>query len=264
MGCDIHFYVERRVDGRWTTADTWEPSKYDDTGGLHVDYKKAFYSSRNYDLFGILADVRNGRWFAGVDTGEGFVPISAPRDLPDDVTPDVRRASDDWGGDGHSHSFFTVAELLAYDWTQTTVHRGWVDPVNWAQHRDNGKPRTWAGDVGGGPVVKVHPDVFEQAWEKLKAARGLPEHTHPSYILLLDANAERRMMVAEFIELVSQGEGVRRPDGQPLRLGFSPYCQVEWREPYYQSCREFWSDTMPRLLALGKAEDVRCVFWFDN
>lgn len=77
MGCDIHFYVEKRINGIWQTADKWSADLDDDRP--YVDYDDRFYRDRNYDLFGILADVRNGRGFAGVTTGEGFVPIAAPQ-----------------------------------------------------------------------------------------------------------------------------------------------------------------------------------------
>lgn len=108
MGCDIHFYVERQEADRWITCDTWEQE--DDA--LRVPHKKkAFYSNRNYDLFAILADVRNG---------EGFNPIAPPRGVPEDCCEEYRAAVERWSGDGHSHSFFTVAELMAYDWTQCT------------------------------------------------------------------------------------------------------------------------------------------------
>jgi hypothetical protein len=129
MGCDIHFYVQKQMNCVWVSADRWEPNKYADDEGepkLAIPYEKRFYSGRNYDLFGILADVRNGRGFAGLDTGDGFVPIDDPRGLPVDVSEPVKADSDRWDGDGHSHSWFTVAELLAYDWTQTTKHRGYL------------------------------------------------------------------------------------------------------------------------------------------
>jgi len=74
------------------------------------------YSDRNYGLFAILADVRNGHGFAGVRTGEPTVPISAPRGVPDDASDGYRDEVRQWGEDGHSHTWFTLAELLAYDW----------------------------------------------------------------------------------------------------------------------------------------------------
>jgi hypothetical protein len=58
MGTDIHIAVERFDGVRWRFT------------GREVD------CVRCYNLFAILADVRNG---------EGFVPISLPRGFPHDM-----------------------------------------------------------------------------------------------------------------------------------------------------------------------------------
>jgi hypothetical protein len=53
------------------------------------------------------------------------------------------------------------------------------------------------------------------------------------------------------------------PDAHLTELQ-NTYCQVEWETPYYKAASDFWSSTIPKLLRLGKPEDVRIVFWFDN
>jgi hypothetical protein len=112
MGCDIHLYVERRTDSGWEHvpdhSDDWR-----DTAN--------WYSTRNYNLFAILADVRNGHGFAGIKTGDGFIPIDYPRGLPADVSTKVDAECVEWGIDGHSHSHLTIAEILAFDWDQSTT-----------------------------------------------------------------------------------------------------------------------------------------------
>ena len=118
MGCDIHLHVERRTDAGWEHvpghSDEWaDPANW--------------YHQRNYDLFAILADVRNGSGFAGAKIGDGFNPISPPRGLPNDVSDFVRSESDEWDVDGHSHSHLTVAEVLTYDWDQESVKTGLFD-----------------------------------------------------------------------------------------------------------------------------------------
>ena len=47
-------------------------------------------------------------------------------------------------------------------------------------------------------------------------------------------------------------------------IGKDAYCQIEWEEPYHKSAGQFYNKTMPALRALGKPEDVRIVFFFDN
>lgn len=115
MGCDIHLYVERCTDSGWENIPNQSEEWADPAN---------WYSGRNYHLFAILADVRNGHGFAGVKTGEGFIPIAPPRGLPDDVSASIRAKSDEWDIDGHSHSHLTVAEILAFDWDQETTLTG--------------------------------------------------------------------------------------------------------------------------------------------
>ena len=70
------------------------------------------YDQRDYALFAILADVRNGL--------DEFTPIAEPRGVPDDASPEYRAEVAVWSGDGHSHSWLTLKELQAYDWHKTT------------------------------------------------------------------------------------------------------------------------------------------------
>lgn len=251
MGCDIHMFVEtRQPDGSWATADTWyededEPGRktvYQWGPGLKRE-AGPIYSGRNYDLFAILANVRNGSGFAGVDTGDGFIPIAMPRGVPEDACPEYKAEVEQWGCDGHSHSYLTLAEVLAYDWTQTTAHRGWVSPVEWSVWRDQGKPNGWSGGVGGGRVSHHTPEDFEAAWQKLRLERGYPEQRYASHHLRDEGDLERFHQLLDAV---------------------SPYCQVTWTEPYYKSVHSFWAETIPQLLRFGKPEDVRLVFFFDN
>lgn len=228
MGCDIHLYVEKRVNGVWVTADEWSKT---DCGFVH----KEIYDGRNYDLFAILADVRNGREFAGCYTGEGFNPIADQRGFPADVCKEVKLEYIRWCGDGHSYSYFTVEELLEYDWTQKTTKSGWVDAVTFYKWNKFGKcrgdngPESWCGGVGGVSVVKIGSDEMEQRLKDLE--------------LPTDHRAAEDVIRGKM-------RGV--------------YCQISWQTQYSHACSVFWYDTIPKLLRVGKTEDVRIVFWFDN
>jgi hypothetical protein len=133
MGCDIHFYVERWTSSnnyggprdlsddreqklsevledvptkfRWVSADNWQI----EDGEWNVDWSEQFYSDRNYYLFSILADVRNDG---------GVEPIGYTKGIPDDASSGYLYKCDQWDGDGHSHSFFTLEELLNVDWSE--------------------------------------------------------------------------------------------------------------------------------------------------
>lgn len=113
MGCDIHFYVERRTKDGWEYVEP--PKGFDVEHEKWLGYAKAhgyahgppsFYSDRNYRLFGILAGVRDPT----VD------PIAPPREVPDDMSITVRKAHDPRYH--HSHSWLTLAEILGHDWEQ--------------------------------------------------------------------------------------------------------------------------------------------------
>ena len=133
MGCDIHLYVEKwtssnNYDGpkdlsedreqklsevledvptkfRWVSADKWEL----EDGNWHVPYNLEYYGGRNYYLFGILADVRNG---------SGVEPINYPKGIPDDASAGYLYICNLWDSDAHSHSYFTLEELLNVHWSE--------------------------------------------------------------------------------------------------------------------------------------------------
>ena len=129
--------------------------------------------------------------------------------------------------------WFTVAELLAYDWTQLTKLRGYVSAAEYYEwnrwRREDGEsPESYCGDVSGASIEKISETDLRQR-----------------------------------IEATTSGDWYRSEDKVREELA-SVYCQVEWETAYYKSAREFLSNTMPRLWRLGKPEDVRIVFWFDN
>ena len=247
MGCDIHFYLEKRQkDGTWISADNWSENEYyqDDPEHERKLVANEVYNSRNYNLFSILADVRNGRGFAECDTGDGFIPISDPKGLPPDVSGVIKDLSESWGSDGHSHSYFNLTELLNYDWTQTTKHRGWVNGFTYAEYLRKIKfedlgiaPDCWCGEVSG-------PDIKKMSCEELKK-------------IIEDVKATEKY----------QSSGHKDQEDILLKETGQSYCQLEWESPYYMSVRgEFWWKTIPIMahIADGELDSVRTVFWFDN
>lgn len=115
----------------------------------HVDI------DRDYDLFAILGNVRNGVAFAGVKTGNGFVPMSDQRGYPDDITPEADAVM----SHEHSATWVTLAEILAYDWTRTTSKWGVVNAIEferWDRMREwEPEPRSYCGGVTGPNVQHV-------------------------------------------------------------------------------------------------------------
>ena len=109
MGCDIHLHTEVFKDGTWRCLD--DIVKNPDFG---EEFESEYYVReyfiklyRNYELFALLANVRNYGSFKNK-------PISEPKGLPNDVSDNVGIESEKWGIDGHSHSYHTLADLLIW------------------------------------------------------------------------------------------------------------------------------------------------------
>ncbi len=175
MGCDIHTVAQVKKDKNWQTV----ASNIAD-------------EPRNYDVFAILANVRNGYGFAGCVTGEGFIPVDNPRGYPDDfeidedgynyhVLPYVEKNEDDdhkkWMGD-HSHSWLLLSEIishLAVD--RETIKKGMVDFEEFERLKtsENKWPQSWCGWTSNPKAVtyqwKIHYneiDALQNIIEELK------------------------------------------------------------------------------------------------
>jgi hypothetical protein len=108
MGCDIHLYKEKKVNGRWVTADEGWKNEFDE-GGVDVPYDNRF-TDRDYDLFGYLSK--------GVRREFDFSFLA--RGIPFNASEEVKKCSEQWGSDGHSHSYLTLTELKeAWEFLQT-------------------------------------------------------------------------------------------------------------------------------------------------
>jgi hypothetical protein len=110
VGTDIHAYVEVQDDRGWQKVgavfdnpDYRPESPLSDWNMPRTDHPIRW---RDYALFSILAGVRNRA---------GIVPIAKPRDLPPDVSPEVRRLSEKFD-DGHSHSWLLLSEILGWEY----------------------------------------------------------------------------------------------------------------------------------------------------
>lgn len=101
MGCDIHLYKEKQVNGVWVTADAWEAYDYgENEKGIEVPWKNRF-TDRNYELFGLLSN--------GVRTEHEF--SFEPRGIPFNACKEFADKSERYGEDGHSHSYLYLHEL---------------------------------------------------------------------------------------------------------------------------------------------------------
>lgn len=163
MGCDIHLFVEVRKDGKWEAIK--DIDKYAlKQAQEDLDYFRCFgadempgytemdfierveqesqpkymflYNGRNYNLFSMLAGVRNGYRSNG-NTYE-ITPIDYARGVPSDASDAYKQYADEWGVDGHSHSYFTLTELddPSY-WLATEKFGGYMTPEAFKNHMED-------------------------------------------------------------------------------------------------------------------------------
>lgn len=190
MGCDIHMAVEVKRYGRWVFADI------------------PVYDDRCYDVFAMLADVRNGHGFAGIKTGNGWEPIAAPRGFPPDASIEALTTAN---GD-HTPTWLLASEVFAYfDREPEPVGHltGIVPYETWAKRRgagETGMPQSWSGGISGPGIV-----VIDEA-----AARAGVTGSH----VRIEWNVTARRRAERFLawlEMVTDWEAERRwrddPDG---------------------------------------------------
>lgn len=165
MGCDIHGVLQTRYK-----TDSGEPNEWYNACEIE--------RGRNYTLFSILADVRNG-----IEGQPGYIPpIAQPRGWPDDfklekvIQPKYPEEGEDDGvyvdygrgsvtfciGDDHSNSWLTIEELRAYAWDAKVSRSGIVRREQWEAYvKDGTKPEWWCGGTSG--VVISESDAAVRA-----------------------------------------------------------------------------------------------------
>ena len=187
MGCDIHGVFQKKV------GDVWEDSPSD------------YEFNRHYQLFAVLANVRNGYGFAGVRTGDAVEPISEPRGLPLDFEISTETDEDGnemdgvhliedsaflkpwrrenypddltvWMGD-HSHSWLTADEMLAwFENAPETTHEGVLSRKQYEEWDKVSPPEEYCGDIWGTGVVVIDEgaDTTDDGWTYIRVAWRAP------------------------------------------------------------------------------------------
>lgn len=175
MGADIHCFVEKKIGNKWKQITGFISDMYnfksDYFSGPEFKNCETPLDLRNYGLFALLADVRNGKGFAGCDTGNRIEPISYPKGLPEDVSFEIHEKSDDYGPDGHSHSYLTAKEILEYDRNKKKIQRGLVTAEKYKDFLKTGNPYPCCGGVGGANIIHTQPE------EAIKTQEENPDYT---------------------------------------------------------------------------------------
>jgi hypothetical protein len=281
MGSDIHSYAELRgPDGIWRAVGEVFPYPYfhedkpesdwqcwDERGENEVEQHTDLWEHgpncwrdnhsktvqpivrRNYDLFAILANVRNGRGFAGVPTGSGFEPVAPNRGIPDDVDPRIKRYYDGWGSDAHSATWLTLAELKKYDWHgQESTHIGVVP----ARLRDDLMADMDSPDRTDEERARLQEVIDRiETYEKMQAEGRTAPRQWSSWV------DGRNILV------MGDEEYNKRKEIGDLPPGKSIYVAIAWKTTYYESVSDFVDETIPLLEQIGDPDNVRVVCWFD-
>lgn len=169
MGCDIHLRIQVQNGEAWEDVpyktEPWQPRDTDDAYGQqqwrlfderHGEPLPDAFDARNYNLFGMLADVRNGTW------GDEWPVLKPPSGLPDGI--DIE--AEPWLGD-HSFTTLTLEELESYGWDSIQVNgRGCVSAEVYAQTPKGDRPSSYSAGAGGGSVVTYEPEEWEARGRK--------------------------------------------------------------------------------------------------
>ena len=124
MGTDIHGVFQRHDPA----TKTWH------------DVESKYEQGRHYQLFAVLAGVRNGTGFAGVVTGEPVEPISRPRGYPADFTLVQVEETDD------GQKIVGPSRPDQYDDHHPLVSLDHMTPWRRKYHLDDKEPTQWMGD----------------------------------------------------------------------------------------------------------------------
>ena len=121
MGCDIHMIAEIKDKSVGANNQEWRPlldpifkdryfDKKEPICRWNIPYTFQPYADRNYEVFSVLANVRNG-W--------GIKPIDEARGYPEDMHAVSKWLLDGYDYVDHSPSWLSLDEVLAYDWNGT-------------------------------------------------------------------------------------------------------------------------------------------------
>lgn len=197
MGCDIHLAAEvfDEIKREWVHVpgpirECWacdgtglttrgnnvgkpcdwcamEPRYYEDEPdyvdwhfvGIPGQRRESWFDDRSYNVFSLLADVRNAREPGYMDllwSGLGpyaeddyIVPISPPRGLPEDITNETRHIL----SNEHSQTWLDLFEVITHDWDTPHVQRGMISPEQFEALQRGERPQSWCAATSDSSAV---------------------------------------------------------------------------------------------------------------
>jgi hypothetical protein len=182
VGTDIHLYVEKQnKNGNWEWVKPPFKKTYEyQDGGSEFYYAYNDWwnrdngggnepdpTSRNYEVFGFLADVRNGYGFAGCPIFNPVEPQFAGRGIPEDIPFDMDGNSTDpnvemWLG-YHDFTWATLSELREAPWNLPFGQVGVIGEEDYGSFKELGHPPgSWSGDIGGKNIVVLTENEYNR------------------------------------------------------------------------------------------------------
>lgn len=179
MGTDMHMMVEIQQEDE----TEWR---------LLMGTPMAHKCPRNYAMFAVLADVRNGsgrippvwmeehehttddgqqvtipgHWYDVEDGGmERLIPIDAPRGVPDDATLEWQANVAIWQHKSNSveATWLTAEEILEANWDQMIIRHGLVRESDYIELTETGKgPSAQIGGFGGEGAIEVSEEEYAE------------------------------------------------------------------------------------------------------
>lgn len=263
MGTDIHSVAQVRKDGKWLTV-------LQDVCG----------DGRNYDTFAMLANVRNGRGFAGVKTGDGFPFIAEPRGLPDDFQR-VEPCDDsyDWYGKPFDETKWQISSTSDYHMLPADTPSGddyaWQDDEAYRKKRLEEKAQAGVvsmGDHSYSWVTALEVNQFIKKWSA-ESTRKTGVLSQGEYIVWRDVEVPKEpesycgAVSGKGIETVTAKTYNFLEQSDQLKPATKYYVQVEWDQSIIDSgyIRRI-SDELNRLCEKHDVRPSYCrmVFGFDS
>ena len=158
-------------------------------------------------------------------------PIAEPKGFPEDAS-ELLKIEYAEGGD-HTPTWYTLRELMDADWEapvtyQKVVEYGAYAKWNAWDRKQGESPSGWCGGTSVKTISEAEADVLvAKEVAAGKTIYDIGKRTADSFIGDL-------------------------------------YVSATWQVPRYKVAERFLSRVVSRMFKLGKPEDVRVVFWFDN
>ena len=259
MGTDIHSIAQVCRDGSWVTVAI----------GIYGD-------PRSYNTFAMLANVRNGRGFAGIRTSDGFPYIHEPRGLPADLKEPSRMSlaevdnfDDDESGDeddGDDNDVCVNKDRLvaAWDWDGNEVAIE-SEKASRVRYLKEDSSRMWLGDHSHSWCTLTELSTFVENVVKPYTVKLCGYVDYPEY---RQAQQEGRNFSSWCGDVSGPSVVKVYEEDLPSYIGPEPtHIFAEWERPALDASR--LSEIVAALELVRtrcgvSADDVRFVYGFDS